>query len=67
MYVTLPPLESYLNWVTDPMPPPARRPDDLPKIRRLQTPLTSFRDACDLDDAWGSSRLSQPMTIRHPA
>ena len=27
--VTLPPFESYLNCVTDPMPPPARRPDDL--------------------------------------
>ena len=27
--MTLPPLESYLNWVTDPMPLPARRPDDL--------------------------------------
>ena len=27
--VTRPPLESHLNWVPDPVPPPARRPDDL--------------------------------------
>ena len=27
--VTRPPLESLLNWVCDPVPPPARRPDDL--------------------------------------
>ena len=27
--VTRPPLESHLNWVLDPVPPPARRPDDL--------------------------------------
>ena len=27
--VTLPPLESYLNWVADPMPPPTRRLADL--------------------------------------
>ena len=27
--VTRPPLENHLNWVPDPMPPPARRPGDL--------------------------------------
>ena len=27
--MTRPPLESHLNWVPDPVPPPARRPDDL--------------------------------------
>ena len=27
--MTLPPLERYLNWVADPMPPPTRRFDDL--------------------------------------
>ena len=27
--VTQPPLESHLNWVPDPVPPPARHPDDL--------------------------------------
>ena len=27
--VTRPPLESRLNWVLDPVPPPARHPDDL--------------------------------------
>ena len=29
IYVTRPPLESHLNWVPHPVPPPARRPDDL--------------------------------------
>ena len=29
MIVTRPPLESYLNWVPDPVPTPARRPVDL--------------------------------------
>ena len=29
VFVTQPPLESYLNWVPDPVPPPAQRPGDL--------------------------------------
>ena len=70
--VTLPLLESYLNWVADPMPPPTRRLDDLTspvslRIRRPWTARASFQDACDLVAVEGSSRPPRPMKIQHPA
>ena len=43
--VTLPILESYLNWVADPMPPPTRRLDDLtsPASSENTPPIDSSR------------------------
>ena len=81
--VTLPPLESYLNWVADPMPPPTCRLADLtsPAPSGNTPPANtspSFREACDLDDAGGkqsavsanensASRVADPGTQPGPS
>ena len=48
--VARPPLESYLNWVPDPVPPPAQRPGDLTSPASLENTLPQ-----DVrDEAWAA-------------
>ena len=70
--VTLPLLESYLNWVADPMPPPTRRLADLtsPASSENTLPADSSRKLprrLRPRRLEGSSRPPRPMEIQHPA
>ena len=55
--VTLPLLESYLNWVADPMPPPTRRLDDL-------TSPASSENTQPMDSSRKLPRRLRPRRIR---
>ena len=56
--VTLPLLESYLNWAADPMPPPTRRLADLTSPASVEnTPPVAVE---------GSSQPPRPIEILHP-
>ena len=70
--VPLPMLESYLDWVADPMPPPTRRLDDLtsPASSENTPPMDSSRK---LPRRLRPRRIrkkqsaSQPMKMQHPS
>ena len=55
--VTLPMLESYLNWFGDPMPPPTRRLDDL-------TSPASSENTPPMDSSRKLPRRLRPRRIR---
>ena len=81
--VTLPMLESYLNWVADPMPPPTRRLDDLTSPassentplmdnlhklpRRLRPRSIRKKQSASSDNENAASRVADPATPLGPS
>ena len=81
--MTLPLLESYLNWVADPMPPPTRRPADLtspasvenmPPVdgsrklpRRLRPRCRRGKQSASSANRNSASRVADPATPLGPA
>ena len=81
--VTLPLLESYINWVADPMPPPTHRLDDLtsPAFSENTSPMDSSRklprrlrprrirkkQSASLANKNSASRVADPATPLGPS
>ena len=83
LFLTLPLLESYLNWVADPMPPPTRRLSDLtspassenaPPVdssrklpRRLRPRRRRGKQSASLANENSASRVADPATPLGPS